>query len=308
MNWLDFCLSNLSNHRPVILACVNHCPPPMLLPLGPNWACTATEETDSSIPGRPAHFIRQAAQKLLKENHKTEGVVIPLNPWAGANSKHNLSLKLRKIDTDELHDLTILNQKLNSGQACILNLTTLKITDLPRYNSPITVQAMSCTDNTITFKPSKTHIALFGAGALAHQIAHFLSDSPHTIHWEAPANERFPQRHAANLLLREPQSEKLGWLASNTHSLVMTHDHALDFRLCTELAQSPQVRSVGVVGSKRKGEQLRHFLMEQDLTKQQIKKIRCPIGGGNTENLVAAAIAIAHETMQIANRGLPVRP
>lgn len=302
MQWLGFSLAALARQKPVIMASISHCPPPLQLPTGPIWACTADDEAGYLLPGRPETQLRQAARSLLNQTATSQELSIPLNPWVGNDDpKHNLRLHLRKLTTSDLSRMMLLDGKLRIGRGCSFDVESLEVHDERAYDTNLPVQARHMQHHTATFAPADAHVAIFGAGALAHQIVQLLSDSPVTVHWEAAASERMMPRRAANVLRREPVDDNPKWLPDNSHCLVMTHDHPLDFRLCAALAKQAQTRSVGVVGSQRKCERLQSFLDEQLLSESQRSKIRCPIGGSNALSLSAAALTIAHEVTQLTS-------
>lgn len=300
LHWLGFCLQRLARQQPVILASNIHSPPPLQLPMGPIWACSADDQAGYPIPGRPQTQLQQTARRLLKSGEPTDLLSIPLNPWAGDNSaKHNLQLHLRRLSPSDLPQLMLLDGKLRLGQSCQLSLDNLELTTLRDTDCQLSAQARRVNGQFVLFEPCAAPIAIFGAGALAHQIVNLLSDSAVDVYWEAAASERVQLRQAANIVTREPVGDALDWLPDNSHCLVMTHDHALDFKLCANLAKRDQVSSVGMVGSRRKCERLQQQLAEKQLKPQQTAKIRCPIGSTNTLSLNAAALTIAHELTQL---------
>ncbi len=299
MTWLGFCLQILARQQRVVLASVIHCPPPLQLPIGPIWACDHNREAGYLLPGRPETHLRQAARQLLTDSERSKELSIPLNPWAGGNTqKHNLRVHLRRLEGEDLSQIMLLDGKLRLGQGCKLNLESLVISDGKRQTAPLTAQAQKVKDHAVIFEPPHAHIAIFGAGALAHQVVKMLSDAPFTVYWEGNAAECVLSVQAANIVTSEPNTVNL---PDNSHCLVMTHDHALDFELCTRLAQHKAVSSVGVVGSQRKCRALWQYLAEKSVEQHHLDKIRCPLGGRNTTNLNAAALDIVQEAYSLAS-------
>lgn len=303
MHWLGFSLAALARREPVVLASALHCPPPLQIPLGPIWACSECDAAGYPLPGRPAIQLQRAAQQLLQSGERARHLDIPLNPWVGdADPRHHLRLYLRRLEPDELPQLLALDGKLRVGLSCTLALDSLELEDGSHQAAPLSLQAQRLDGSHAHFTTAAAQVAVFGAGALAHQIVHLLADGPLSVHWEAAAAERNPVRAAANVLCREPDERVLQPLPPGSHCLVMTHDHPLDFRLCATLARLDTVASVGVVGSRRKCQALHEHLQAQTLDAAQRDKIRCPIGGSNTQSLAAAALAVAHEVSQLASR------
>ena len=75
--------------------------------------------------------------------------------------------------------------------------------------------------------------------------------------------------------------------------LIMTHSHALDYRLCSTLLEGKEIQYLGLIGSASKGARFRHALSEEGFGEAQISRLICPIGSAGPEGKEAGVIAIA---------------
>ena len=105
--------------------------------------------------------------------------------------------------------------------------------------------------------------------------------------------QRFPS--ARNLLLAGPETTlKSLHMDSHTYLVIMTHQHALDIDIVRQVLELPeQLRYLGMIGSRRKGEQLIRELTAQGFNRDQLAKVHTPVGlnlGAVTPEEIALAI------------------
>jgi xanthine dehydrogenase accessory factor len=84
--------------------------------------------------------------------------------------------------------------------------------------------------------------------------------------------------------------------------LILTHDHALDFRIVEAALRRDDARFVGVVGSKSKRERFRHRLQQRGMDAAGIDRMRCPVGmaGITGKQPEIIALAVVAQLMQQA--------
>jgi len=80
---------------------------------------------------------------------------------------------------------------------------------------------------------------------------------------------------------------------SQTHFIVMTHSHTLDYALCRAILERDDFASVGVIGSKSKAARFRSRLARDGMTQERIARLRCPIGLDGLKSKLPAVIAVA---------------
>ncbi|SFO69052.1 xanthine dehydrogenase accessory factor [Geodermatophilus dictyosporus] len=95
----------------------------------------------------------------------------------------------------------------------------------------------------------------------------------------------------------------LAELPPGAHVLVMTHDHAEDAALCDAALRTPQLGSIGLIGSAGKWARFRRKLADEGHPPEAIERITTPIGlpgitGKDPATIavsVAAALALAFQ-------------
>ena len=82
---------------------------------------------------------------------------------------------------------------------------------------------------------------------------------------------------------------------TNSYYLVMTHDHGLDFDICSRILQRRDVAFCGLIGSRSKRRRFEKRFRELGLTEAEIAGLSCPIGvdlvGGKKPAEIAVAVA-----------------
>jgi xanthine dehydrogenase accessory factor len=86
-------------------------------------------------------------------------------------------------------------------------------------------------------------------------------------------------------------------LPPGTHVLIMTHDHAEDAALCDAALRSPDLGSIGLIGSAAKWARFRRTLAAEGHSPDAIERITTPIGlpeiGGKDPATIALSVAAA---------------
>ncbi|MCX5689697.1 MAG: xanthine dehydrogenase accessory protein XdhC [Planctomycetota bacterium] len=150
-------------------------------------------------------------------------------------------------------------------------------------------------------------IVIFGAGHVAHELAHLLEPSGHEVviaddraEWNSP--ERFK---ACRRVLDWSAAVALSHAApASTLACVMTCSHDTDFELLRQLLANPPA-FVGLIGSKSKRVCLFGRLAASGIDPQIVQKVQCPIGIGDLgKEPRLVAISMAAQLLQVA-RTLP---
>jgi len=82
--------------------------------------------------------------------------------------------------------------------------------------------------------------------------------------------------------------------------LVMTHSHALDYRLCERILARDDFAYLGLIGSATKRARLERRLARKGMARERIARLICPIGiaGIHGKHPAEIAIAVAAEILQ----------
>lgn len=147
-------------------------------------------------------------------------------------------------------------------------------------------------------------VAVFGAGHVGHELARLLSRHDLDLHLvdsreEQLAAARMP--FLADAVARvhvhhSPLPEMvLDQLPTETHVLVMTHDHAEDHALCDAALRCSHLASIGLIGSSAKWSRFERGLLADGHHPDAVARIRTPIGlpdlGGKEPATIAVAVA-----------------
>ena len=142
---------------------------------------------------------------------------------------------------------------------------------------------------------------LYGAGHVGQALARVVATLPLRTTWIDSRRELLPgeldepDEIVASIDLRHSPDPELTvqQAPSQTHFIVMTHDHALDYALCRRILERGDFASVGVIGSKSKAARFRSRLARDAVPKERIAQLRCPIGIEGLKSKLPAVIAVA---------------
>lgn len=109
-------------------------------------------------------------------------------------------------------------------------------------------------------------LIIFGTGHVALAVAATMAGTKFKIHLldmhKRPWQESFQQVY---------DNKK------NNYLVIMTHDHKLDEEILESLINI-DCKYLGMIGSETKWQRFKKRLIEKGLTKEQLTKVRCPIG------------------------------
>jgi xanthine dehydrogenase accessory factor len=157
----------------------------------------------------------------------------------------------------------------------------------------------------LDFPPAAaTMIALFGAGHVGKAIVGVLSALPEIrITWIDDRADEFPAAVPANveLHLTDAPDEAVNDLPAGVFALVMTHNHALDFKVVEKLLKRGDFRFCGLIGSQTKRARFIGRLAHRGVLPETIQRLTCPIGvsGVSGKHPAEIAIAAAAEILQV---------
>ena len=160
-------------------------------------------------------------------------------------------------------------------------------------------------------------LQMHGAGHVGHAIATLLTTLDVRCDWIDERDDAFPptttlgtswpdsvRRRVAPGAEREVADAPPG-----AFFLVLTHDHALDFRIAEAALRRDDAGFVGVIGSKSKRERFRHRLEQRGMDDLRIARMQCPVGiagiAGKQPEVIA--LAVVAQLMQQATTLLSSR-
>lgn len=171
------------------------------------------------------------------------------------------------------------------------------VTELRTQSYPLGPALGQCCGGRVTLlfepvRPPTLRVALFGAGHVARALVAILGTLPARITWVDNRPDQFPATLPANTAAVMAEEPETHLTPDFTHVLVMTHDHALDYRVVRAALSLAGQPFVGVIGSRSKGARFASRLRADGLNPA---RLTCPIGlpglSGKHPGEIAVAVA-----------------
>ena len=188
---------------------------------------------------------------------------------------------------------------------------------------PLASKAEQCCGGSMTlmfevYPQAAISLAVFGAGHVARALVKILSDCDTRIDWIDSRTDQFPTELPANVYthtLDEPE-QFVSQIKDHSRVLILTHDHALDYRLLAALLDETDAGYIGLIGSETKAKRFLTRLKHDGFSETDFSRYQCPVGltevGGKRPMEVAVSIAakilsLEPETNQDSHRGVSWR-
>jgi xanthine dehydrogenase accessory factor len=133
---------------------------------------------------------------------------------------------------------------------------------------------------------------LFGAGHVGQAIARHAASLPFHLAWFDP-RPAFAGLDGVTLVPEAAIGRCLAEAPEAAAVLIMTHDHALDFRLTLAALRRPPVAFVGLIGSATKRARFLSRLEREEVSAEARRRLTCPIGVDGVVGKEPDVIAIA---------------
>ncbi len=146
-------------------------------------------------------------------------------------------------------------------------------------------------------------VRMFGAGHVGRAIAKAVQDLPFALTWY---DVRPEAADAAGVIVADEPALLAAALDASPDDvvLILTHDHALDFRL-TVAALQGRARFVGLIGSATKRARFLSRLAKEGLGEAARERMVCPIGLEGVVGKEPAVIAVAVLAQLLSLRTTP---
>ena len=150
---------------------------------------------------------------------------------------------------------------------------------------PLAAEAAQCCGGNVTvmfesFPGCAWQIVLFGAGHVSQALMAVLGGLPCQVTvvdnrpemepTDAPANVAF--RLESDPVRLVPDLPEGAWV------VVFTHEHGLDFRLCSALLEDYRWSFTGLIGSATKAQRFGARLRSEGFSAESVNRIECPVG------------------------------
>lgn len=143
-----------------------------------------------------------------------------------------------------------------------------------------------------------TPLLMFGAGHVGIAIARVLKGLPFRLHW---CDDRTDVPDG--VIIGDAQALCAEAAVGKGLTLILTHDHALDYEL-TKAALGSRARFIGLIGSATKRARFFSRLRKDGICEDQIARIVCPIGlpGITGKAPEVIAVAVVAQLLQIIEK------
>ncbi len=148
--------------------------------------------------------------------------------------------------------------------------------------------------------PKRPTIAIFGAGHVGWSLVHVLSMLPIDIYVVDSRPDqldisKLPANATATLTLQHTEVPEsfIASLPSESHVLVLTHDHAEDIAILDVALRRKDFGFIGLIGSSAKWVHFQQELKKQGHGEEVLQRITTPIGLPGVPGKSPQAIAIA---------------
>jgi xanthine dehydrogenase accessory factor len=139
---------------------------------------------------------------------------------------------------------------------------------------------------------AEPHVLLFGAGHVGVAMAHALAPLPLAVALLDDRDTPPPPlpESVAFKRLDDPEKAVEGAPAGSAF-VILTHSHALDYRLADAALRRDDARYVGMIGSATKRARFERWFLARGGTKEALGRFICPIGGKSVRDKRPAVIA-----------------
>ena len=163
--------------------------------------------------------------------------------------------------------------------------------------------------------PPLLRLQMHGAGHVGHAIATLLTTLDVRCDWIDERDDAFaptttlgtPWPDSVRRRVVDGAEGEVAAAPAGTFFLVLTHDHALDFRIVEAALRRGDAGFVGVIGSKSKRERFRHRLALRGLDDARVARMECPVGlagiAGKQPEVIA--LAVVAQLLQVASTRAP---
>lgn len=165
---------------------------------------------------------------------------------------------------------------------------------------PLATKAEQCCGGSVTiliesFPVTAMRLAVFGAGHVASALMQLLAQCDARIDWIDSRADLFPEEVAANVKTHELEDPVafVDSLSDVQRCIIVTHDHALDYRLTKAILTQTDIDYVGLIGSETKATRFMNRLEKDGVSEEERARCHCPIGLSSVRGKLPMEIAIS---------------
>jgi xanthine dehydrogenase accessory factor len=155
-------------------------------------------------------------------------------------------------------------------------------------------------------RSDRLRVVLFGAGHVGKALVRILGELPCRVTWVDGRAEQFPAEVPANVAIEctDVPLYAVDRAPRGAAFLVMTHNHALDLRLCEKILTRHDFYYFGLIGSATKRAKFIKRFQARGIPQDVIDRMTCPIGvpGLSGKHPGEIAVAVAAQLLMIRAR------
>lgn len=173
--------------------------------------------------------------------------------------------------------------------------------------------ARGCPVLTEPVAPHGQHVVIFGAGHVGRALVRILQTLPCRVTWVDAREDQFPDRVGSTVTIEATDTPEavVDEAPAGSYFLIMTHDHALDQRLCEYLMRRNDFAWCGLIGSATKWHRFQQRFSAKGIPIERQQRITCPIGEpgiiGKQPEIIAVAVAAQLLRLHAADRAPQAR-
>lgn len=163
------------------------------------------------------------------------------------------------------------------------------------------------------FAGHQINIMLFGAGHVGKALTGIIAELPCKVNWVDNRQTQFPSYISCSststlgnasfipnnitMITSEVPADEVAVMPPDSYYIIMTHSHQLDFDICEAILKRNNFSYLGLIGSEIKRQRFRQRLIHKQHPKENIDRIRCPMGLSNVpgKQPMEVAVSIAGE-------------
>ena len=165
---------------------------------------------------------------------------------------------------------------------------------------PLATKASQCCGGSVSvllesFPVTAMRLAVFGAGHVASALMQLLTQCDARIDWVESRQSQCPDEVPANvkLLVRDDPVTCVAELSDRHRALILTHDHALDYRLLVALLSETDINYIGLIGSATKAKRFFARLTRDGFSDADQARCHCPVGLPSVQGKLPMEIAVS---------------
>ncbi len=165
---------------------------------------------------------------------------------------------------------------------------------------PLATKAGQCCGGSVTvliesFPVTALRLSVFGAGHVASALVQVMSQCDARISWIDSRQGQFPEEVPSNvrLLVCEDPVAVVSELADQDRVVIVTHDHALDYRILVAVLGQTEIDYIGLIGSQTKAKRFMDRLEKDGFSASDQARCLCPIGLQSVPGKLPMEIAVS---------------